>query len=579
MAATQSDEFYVQELISVNKLIQKFFDIFQLKKEKVKTLSPTLSELQRDFEPNYLKYSEIKRFAIPFIGRISSGKSTFLGFLTGLYDILETDTKITTKIVFIIRHNSLAENPKAYNVILEKRNLPNEKDDNSIPKFNFEKGEELKGNLKQIIEQKNNYIKNTKPELLKNEDFFMIIETKIPLINGQLVKYSKIFEFMDLPGLNEYRRNDNDNFKKYILPCICFNVKFSFFIFDYLNLKDRDSYKIYEDYIELLKLESENNFYILNKIDYSPNDPKIELNNFKQMLSKELNVQINKNNFLATNSILLTKEANKYINFNSYLLYKEEELKNKKIKMNSNFVNFLKKEIEKDLSIQPIKLDEVKYNESKNEEGEIKAFLVDLNNKLEDKGFGITLDIDHYYKIRTVFDEKNKNKGEINFEIIEQLRNYLLNSFKSSIESLLNLKNFKDELEKLIQKIKLHNSQNDINKIFEEIKKQSNFVYSLNKMKKLKDIISKLEQLEPNNELIKKIITEHDDLLLFLEQHSKIRISVLGLYSSGKSTILNYIIGKDILPTSYDECTKRSVIIRYHEKDEPELYKTIFKKK
>ncbi len=229
------------------------------------------------------------------------------------------------------------------------------------------------------------------------------------------------------------------------MPCICFNVKFSFFIFDYLNLKDRDSYKIYEDYIKLLKLESENNFYILNKIDYSPNDQKTELNNFKQLMSKELNVQMNKNNFLATNSLLLTKEANKYINFNSYLLYKEEELKNKKIKMNSNFLNFLLKEIAKDLSIQPINLNEVKYNKSKNEEGEIKEFLDDLNNKLENKGFGITLDIDHYYKIRTVFDENNKNKKENNFETIEKLRNYLLNSFKSTIESLFNLKNFQDE--------------------------------------------------------------------------------------------------------------------------------------
>lgn len=141
------------------------------------------------------------------------------------------------------------------------------------------------------------------------------------------------------------------------------------------------------------------------------------------------------------------------------------------------------------------------------------------------------------------------------------------------------MKNFQDELEKLIQKIKLYNSQNDIKQIFEEIKKESNFVYSLDKMKKLKDIILKLGKLEPNNELIKKMITEYDDLHLFLEQHSKIRISVLGLYSTGKSTILNYIIGKDILPTNYDECTKRSVIIRYHEKEQPELYKTTFKKK
>ena len=127
--------------------------------------------------------------------------------------------------------------------------------------------------------------------------------------------------------------------------------------------------------------------------------------------------------------------------------------------------------------------------------------------------------------------------------------------------------------------MKLDYSLNDINKIFEEIKKQHTFNYSINKMKQLKEILLKLEKLEPNNEFIKKIIKDYEELMIFLKKHSKIRISTLGLYSSGKSTILNYIIGKNILPTSEDECTKRSVIIRYHDKDEPELYKTAFKKK
>ena len=190
MAKTQTDEFYVQELISVNTLIQKFFNLFQLKEEKVQILSPALSDLQNEFEPKYLKFSHIKRFAIPFIGRISCGKSTFLSFLTGLNNILETNSNIETKIFFIIRHNILAEKPKAYNVILEKRNVLNEENYKSIPKFNFEKGEELKGNIKEIIKQKNKYITVTKPELLKNEDFFMIIETKIPVINEELEKYS-----------------------------------------------------------------------------------------------------------------------------------------------------------------------------------------------------------------------------------------------------------------------------------------------------------------------------------------------------------------------------------------------------
>ena len=111
------------------------------------------------FEPNYLKYINIKRFAIPFIGRISSGKSTFLNFLSGLKNILESNTDISTKIVCIIRHNPLVNEPKAYSVILEERKIEKsiENDNNNIkiPKFNFEKGEELEGDIKNIIIEKN----------------------------------------------------------------------------------------------------------------------------------------------------------------------------------------------------------------------------------------------------------------------------------------------------------------------------------------------------------------------------------------------------------------------------------------
>ena len=527
MSIIQSDDLLVQEMKTVNELIHKFFEIFKLKIEKVKVLSPVLYNLQKEFESKYLKFSNIKRFAIPFIGRISCGKSTFLSFLTGLNNILETNTDITTKIVFIIRHNILAKEPKAFNVILEKRNLLNEENDNSIPKFNFEKGEELKGDIKEIIEEKNKYIKVTKPELLKNEDYFMIIEAKLPLFNEELEKYSKIFEFMDLPGLNEYNIND---FKKYILPCISFNVKFSFFIFDCLSIKDRDSNNIYDEYKDLFNIEFENNFYILNKIDYSTDEIEIALDKFKKTLSNDFKVKIDKNYFLAANSLLLTKELNKYLNFNSYLLFKEEEIKN--VDFGSNFKKYLKKEMEKDLSIESLGLKEIHSNA--NDLGNVNDFLNDLNNKLENKGFGAKLEIDDYFKFKTIFDKNNK-KRELNIEILNQIRNNISNSFKNSVESFVELKNFKDDLEQLIKKINLDYSKNDINNIIEEIKNKSNFMYSINKMKKFKEILLQLEKLEPNNEFIKKIMIDYEDLINFLEIHSKIRISVLGLYSSGKS--------------------------------------------
>ena len=54
----------------------------------------------------------------------------------------------------------------------------------------------------------------------------------------------------------------------------------------------------------------------------------------------------------------------------------------------------------------------------------------------------------------------------------------------------------------------------------------------------------------------------------------KIRISLIGSISVGKSTVLNCIIGENILPTKDEECTYRGVILRYKDEDEFKLYKT-----
>ena len=45
----------------------------------------------------------------------------------------------------------------------------------------------------------------------------------------------------------------------------------------------------------------------------------------------------------------------------------------------------------------------------------------------------------------------------------------------------------------------------------------------------------------------------------------KLRIAFIGNINVGKSTVLNCIIGRDILPTKENECTNRGIIIS-HEK-------------
>ncbi len=51
---------------------------------------------------------------------------------------------------------------------------------------------------------------------------------------------------------------------------------------------------------------------------------------------------------------------------------------------------------------------------------------------------------------------------------------------------------------------------------------------------------------------------------------------MLGVSNAGKSTILNGLIGYNILPAKKKECTKKGILIRYWENDYPVIRKTRF---
>ena len=572
---TQEEKYYVKELISINELIEKFNNIFEIQRGNIKTLAPKLVDLQEEFKPKYLNFINIKRFAIPIIGRISSGKSTFLNFLLGLKNILETNTNIATKFVCIIRFNQLINKPKAYSVILEERKEKNSNIDNGIsnefPKFNFEKGEELIGDIQKIISDRNKLISEKNNLELQREDFFMIIETNFQIFNKEMLKYSEIFEFMDLPGLNE-QDGENNFFRKNILPIVASNTKFAIFIFDCLSIKDKDTIEIYEKFEELLEEKIENSFYILNKIDKATNKKEIEIENFKNYIHERYNVDINKNHFLGTNSLLLLKESEKYNNFYSYLIYKITESNDGN---NESFIAYIKKEIEKDLSLKSIQLKDYEIPPINGSEEKLNEIIKELNEQLNNKNFGKLLDQENYLKLEDIFN-KNNIKGKNNLEIGKEIYDKLFSSIKNVTESFMSLSLYDKQLHELMNKISQNNSNDDFYEIIEKIKLMNDFHYSTEQLNNLKNITDRLGELEPNNNFIQKIIQSYNDLIGFINKDRKIRIAVLGLYSSGKSTILNCIIGQDILPTSSSECTRRGIIIRYHNKDEPELYKTKF---
>ena len=72
-----------------------------------------------------------------------------------------------------------------------------------------------------------------------------------------------------------------------------------------------------------------------------------------------------------------------------------------------------------------------------------------------------------------------------------------------------------------------------------------------------------IKQLSFLSELIKHDSKGFDELEYILSNKDKILVPTFGQYSSGKSSLLNVLIGKEYLPTSEGVCTNKGVIIEY----------------
>ena len=96
---------------------------------------------------------------------------------------------------------------------------------------------------------------------------------------------------------------------------------------------------------------------------------------------------------------------------------------------------------------------------------------------------------------------------------------------------------------------------------------EGNFIYKLDKCLQealgLVDREKELKYFRMQLTALKEYVTNR-----------KLRIVFIGNISVGKSSVINTIIGKEILPKKTGECTYRGVIIRHVESDEYKLYST-----
>ena len=475
---------------------------------------------------------------IPIIGQMSAGKSNFLNAFLGL-EVLETGTSTTTKFICLIKNSSSSS---FYHVIPTNQNgnLYFNKEGDEIRNL-----EEIKKKIKNINEQLN--IKRG-----NKNDIFYCLETplKNKLVNELLGKYT----FMDIPGLNE----DGENYFDEIFTILTLNdIFFEIIIFDSEN---GFGGKAMNDIIKRLKdkncLKKKKNLIILNKIDKRTNQEEV-VKKFKkffydnfQDLKQSIDVEINiyDNEFVPLSSLLYQAEIKYKEDFYSFLfLFLFQYIK--ELTKEESFIDFLERKI-KNIIIQN-----------------------NIDNSIVDE-------------IEDEINNLSQNDEEVINKSLGKLRDITKQVRKESGFSL----GLEDEIQDEIKKIYLIFKRN----------LYKNYCFSENYKaleSAIKNIVTKNENLECPP--VPRIVIENDDILNdmlnFFKQKlknqfeennielsvlrdnlygNKIRIAFIGNISVGKSTLLNCIIGEDILPTDEDDCTFRAIIIKHKNINEFFLYET-----
>ena len=525
--------------------------------------------LKYKFKKKYGKYIDINRFAIPIIGAISSGKSTFLNNFLNLNNILQMGERVTTRFIAIIRHDKNTEIPELYHVQIERRGLTNN--------FNFkEKGEYIlkSNNYKDFaneIQKLNEDIEisrqqNSDKYLYDIEKYFLIIRTKIPLFEGELEEYGNLIDFLDIPGLDEGNYNNFEDFVKLIFP----NIIFPLFIFDVFQFENDSSFDVIKKYFNLYtenirvtkvkngEIEYNKGIFLLNKAEeINKNDTKLEiiLENFKKKYQnlnldngKKIYLQLEQDYncfFISAKKINLNKSGN----FIDDILIDIQS--QAKLSEENSFKLFFKNYLlsKYNINLKDAK-EEIEDHTLEEKLGIINAKLKNICSTLNNPKLTLK-----ELTFLNKFSKKKANEDEEKFN--QKMTFQIQNNIKAQLDDYLYF-----NLEGLMPKIDLN--------VLEE--KKSLIKKGKNKKVNLKKMVDKVDSLFPPK-IVKKYKNINNIIKLIKNfnafyDNRNIRILFIGMISSGKTSLLNSIIGNNynILQTTLLECTKCIYRIRYSKK-------------
>ena len=357
------------------------------------------------------------------------------------------------------------------------------------------------------------------------------------------------------------------------------------------NYQKLENFEIIAKLHKIIGKEITNFLIILNKMDLSLN-PKNDIQKCKGLLiqnfQKFKTFNINLNTFIPLsvdqlkNELLMEKSFKHLINYHfyNYMSKKNEEKNTKQTSSGKSFIDHLSDIIK---TVGNIKKEEIESKvEELNEREDIENInkeLIGIINDIKNNfsGSDISLGISEKDFVEAEEDELPDpdivNESDIDicnlnptfiikyfYYCFDKREKLLMPTFSPETIYLLSYFTTKKEELKLENNIK-----NDDDKINEMTKKNREIILHLNDISK-KLIESKFYIKEVDN--IINLITK---TIIDLKTYDVILIPFIGPTNSGKTTIINGIIGKEILPTDLNECTKRGIIIRYSNKNEEDI--------
>ena len=483
-----------------------------------------------------------KRLIMPTIGSISVGKSFFLNSMFGI-NFCQVKNDITTKFVLFLRHIEDLKEPRLYKLQPLKK-------DNTY-EFFYDYKEVITGeeNIKNKINQINDENKKSK------EAIFYMLEIEIKSIENK--EFLNKVDFLDVPGLNEAGEDYINLYFKYLKDMI----KFCLIIFSVDKFNSVDSMNVINNLKKNLYVPIENFLIILNKIDTS-NDKEQTIHDLKKIILNNGTFNIYKNTLVPVNSLKLKSEIQIKNDFYEFINYyfmkygKEKKDEERYIDYIKNKMNNIKKHLQNFNELK-IKMNNINDNEME----EIKKAFNRLKDERKAKGDSINFYFEDkkevniiklfyiFFKEKLLIPEVSKTINDIN-NYFNKIRDY---NFPNKNFNVNNKEN-----EFIYDNSDEHNILKDLDKFFEEI-----FI-----KEKLKNYGNIVPILKDDFKILKNYIFNSN--LEF--------IPIFGSSNAGKSSFINCLLEKNILPTDSSECTKRAIIIRYlEEKEKTSLYSIKFK--